>query len=511
MKYFSLRDKIRFIAIALIAFIFVSSSGIFAIVSNAELNNESKDYLPTTETVYSINPLYAGIVSLKDLYHADELKITREEVLGANDIVHSQEEAAIQIREGLKNKDKNIYVYFEFAGNLDANTLISLENGAFNNAMKHTGKGDEGDYLKWGYSGMGMQVAYDRKDSKTSGTFTLYMTYYTTAAQEQSVTAKVNQISNSLGLSSKSEYEKILAVYNYVCKNVKYDYGKSTMKYTCYNAVITNSAVCQGYALLVYRLLNDAGVSCRFVAGNTSTGGHGWNIVRVGSYYYNVDSTWDAGKAKEQYTFFMKCDKDFEDHKRWSQYTEASFLQEFPMSSTSYDTGTVGSYISVKSLSLNKDKLTIKAGNSSKLGISVKPTKAESSLSWKSSDKEIATVDSDGKVKGISAGTCTITVSSPDGKKDTCYVTVTGGDKAVKSLKLNKKKLKLSKGKKYKLEVTIKPTSAKDTPLVWKSSNKKVARINSKGVVRAKGKGKCTITVMTKDGKKKATCKVAVK
>ena len=510
MKYFSLRDKIRFLAIVLVAFVLVSFFDNSSIVSNAQENTD-QDYLPTTDAIYFVNPLYEGIVSPSDLYRGGELKVTRQQVLGADNKATSQAEAAAQLREALKRKDKNIYIYFEFTGEISATSLISIENGAFTLAMQHTGRGDEGDYLKWGYSGMGMQIAYDRKDGKTSGTFTFYMTYYTSAAQEQSVTAKVSQISSSLSLSSKGEYEKILAVYEYVCNNVKYEYSSAPLKYTCYNAAINNSAVCQGYALLIYRLLNDAGVSCRFIAGTTSTGGHGWNIVRVGSYYYNIDATWDAGKAKEKYSYFMKSDSDFDDHTRWSQYSDSAFYAEFPMSAYSYDTGTVGSYISVKSLSLSKDKLSLKAGSSSQLSISVKPSKAESSLSWKSSNKEIASVDSKGKVKGVSAGTCTITVSAPDGKKDTCYVTVTGGDKAVKSLKLNKKKLSLKKGKKYKLVATIKPTGAKNTSLVWKSSNKKVAKITSKGVVKAKGKGKCTITVTTKDGKKKVTSKVTVK
>ena len=47
--------------------------------------------------------------------------------------------------------------------------------------------------------------------------------------------------------------------------------------------------------------------------------------------------------------------------------------------------------------------------------------------------------------------------------------------------------------------------------VTFKTSNKKVATVSSKGVVKAKKKGKATITVITKDGKKKATCKVVVK
>ncbi|WP_051656660.1 Ig-like domain-containing protein [Butyrivibrio sp. AE3004] len=503
--------KLRITAIVLIAILFVSFSGSGAFISKAE-NNEN-DYLPTTQIIYRVNPLYADVVDVSDLYHGKETQVSIKSLLADNNKATSTDEIITAIREGLKRQDKNIIVNFSLDGTgYDGSSLITLQDNAFDIAMEHTGKGDEGDYLKWGYSGMGMQVAYDKKDGKTIGTFTYFMTYYTTPEQEQSVNAKVKQISSSLGLAQKNEYEKILAVYEYMCKNVKYDYGSSMLKYTCYSAAINNSAVCQGYALLIYRLLNDSGVSCRLIAGDTKSGGHGWNIVRVGSYYYNIDATWDAGKVSEKYSYFMKCDNEFDDHKRWTQYASSSFYSAYPMSSTSYNTGKVGSYIPIKSLAINKDKLTIKAGESSSLNAKVVPAKAESTLVWKSSNSSVATVSSNGKVKGIAAGTCQITVSSQDSKfKSTCYVTVTGKSAEVKSLKLNKKKIKLEKGKKFQLKVTISPDTAENTELVWKSSNGKIAKITKKGVVKAKGKGKCKITVMTKDGKKKATCTVTVK
>ena len=45
---------------------------------------------------------------------------------------------------------------------------------------------------------------------------------------------------------------------------------------------------------------------------------------------------------------------------------------------------------------------------------------------------------------------------------------------------------------------------------MWKSSNKKIATVSRKGVVRARKKGKCIITVITKNGKKKAKCVISV-
>ncbi|WP_408071024.1 Ig-like domain-containing protein [Butyrivibrio sp. JL13D10] len=489
----------------------VSGSGTLISRANSSFT-EAEQYIPVTEAFYQVNPLYEGFISAEDIYHGPPLEVSMAQVVKAENKVTSVDEAATMLRAALKIKTKNIYINYSFPGtSYTGSDLVNIADNIFSLALEHTGKGDEGDYLKWGYSGRGMQVGYSYSNGNTMGTFSYTMTYYTSAAQEQSVTAKVKQISNNLKLSGKNEYDKILSVYEYICNNVKYNYGNSQMKYTCYAAAIENSAVCQGYALLVYRLLNDQGVGCRMIAGNTNNGQHGWNIVRVNGLYYNVDSTWDAGKSKDQYTYFMKCDSDFPNHTRWAQYAGNDFYGTYPMSSVSYDTGDVGSANQIKSVKLEKEKLSIKTGNSSNLTVKVNPTKASSNIEWESSDKDIATVSSSGKVKGISPGTCKITVSSSDGKhKDTCYVTVTGNS-AVKSLKLNKKKVTLNKGKKFKLVVTIKPVSAKNTSLVWKSSNAKIAKITKKGVIKAKKKGKCIITVTTKDGKKKATCKVIVK
>ncbi|MBQ9014992.1 MAG: Ig-like domain-containing protein [Firmicutes bacterium] len=69
----------------------------------------------------------------------------------------------------------------------------------------------------------------------------------------------------------------------------------------------------------------------------------------------------------------------------------------------------------------------------------------------------------------------------------------------------------MKKGKKKTLKATVSPSNAANKAVTWKSSNKKVATVTSKGVVKAKKKGKATITVTTKDGKKKATCKITVK
>lgn len=74
------------------------------------------------------------------------------------------------------------------------------------------------------------------------------------------------------------------------------------------------------------------------------------------------------------------------------------------------------------------------------------------------------------------------------------------------AVKINKKKLTLYKGKKYKLKIT--GTKGKVT---WKSTNSSVAKVNSKGVVTARKVGKARIIAKVKGKAKKYTCTITVK
>lgn len=151
-------------------------------------------------------------------------------------------------------------------------------------------------------------------------------------------------------------------------------------------------------------------------------------------------------------------------------------------------------------------------GKTTKLTASIKPSSASNKeVTWKSSNKNIATVSSKGVVKGKKSGTVTITVTTKDGSyKDTCKVTVSKYIK-VKDVDLNVSSKKLNVGEKYTLKATVSPSNASVKSVTWKSSDTSVAKVSSSGKITAVGKGTATITCTTKDGKVKDKCKVTVK
>lgn len=154
-------------------------------------------------------------------------------------------------------------------------------------------------------------------------------------------------------------------------------------------------------------------------------------------------------------------------------------------------------------------KYTLKASAVDAKGKKV--TGKNGKITWQSSNKKIATVNSKGKVTiKKKAGTVTITAKTPNGKK--ASVKLKAGKKAVKVTKVKitgKKTMKVKKSQ--TLKAVAAPATAANQKVTWKSSNKKVATVNSKGKVTAKKKGTVTITATAKDGsKKKASIKIKV-
>ena len=153
---------------------------------------------------------------------------------------------------------------------------------------------------------------------------------------------------------------------------------------------------------------------------------------------------------------------------------------------------------------LNKSKVTIQKGKTVTLKATVSPSTTGESLTWESSNTKIATVTSAGKVKGLKAGTATITcTSNSTGAQATCEVTVG-------YVKLDKTEVVINKGKTTTLTATVSPSSLTDKSVTWKSSNTKVATVTSKGKVKGVKAGTATITCTSNATGLKTTCEVTV-
>lgn len=253
-------------------------------------------------------------------------------------VFKTKEEAAKEVRKCMTARQESFSICVNTQGVASKEWIASI----MELALEHTGDPKEGDYLAWQFSKWSGSAKSSFYPWGYEHTVTFKVTYYTTAEQEAEVDAAVAQLLKTLNVSGKGNYEKIKAVYDYLCDNVTYDYDNLDndnyrLKHTAYAALINKTAVCQGYAVLMYRLLLELGVSNRVIVGVSSGGDHAWNIAKIGDLYYNLDATWDAGES--QYSFFLRSRENFVDHLRYLEYETLAFHKTYPMSASDYTPG----------------------------------------------------------------------------------------------------------------------------------------------------------------------------
>ncbi len=166
----------------------------------------------------------------------------------------------------------------------------------------------------------------------------------------------------------------------------------------------------------------------------------------------------------------------------------------------------------VTGVTLSETSKTVLVGQEFVLTAVVAPADAvNKNVSWESDKTSVATVDDNGKVKGVAEGEATITVKTDDGGKTaTCKVTVTKKAIAVTGVSLDVTEKKLKMGTEFTLTATIEPEEATNTEVTWESDKPTIATVDANGKVKGIALGEATITVTTKDGGKTATCKVTV-
>ncbi len=169
----------------------------------------------------------------------------------------------------------------------------------------------------------------------------------------------------------------------------------------------------------------------------------------------------------------------------------------------------VTNYKKVKSLKLNKKKLTLALYAAQPLKLTIKPADAfEPGITWSSSKPNVASVDQDGLVAGLAGGTATITVKSANDKKATCKVTVK--EIKPKSIALPKAFVRIVPGETFSAKATLTPATVSNPTVNYTSSTPAVATVDGSGNITGVARGTAVITAVTASNGKKASCKVSV-
>ena len=265
-----------------------------------------------------LNPLYEGLIVNAPEYTREdalddmiEWRIAESERAGSGQkraLLRGTQSPDVRVRNAMASRQEEIVIsfYSDQAWTLDNVKAKYAE--VFKEAIQHTGNHWEGDTLSWAYWESGYSSSRNNFDSQTGQyrhDITFIAHYRTTAAQEEQVRSVVNSMVTAYG--GLSDYEKAYAINEWLYMGVNYDYDHEPdtdyqPQYTDYAALIDRVAVCQGYAISFYRLALAAGLDARIVTHAYVVGGkqkgHAWNIVDVGSAYYELDATWDSNRRQ---------------------------------------------------------------------------------------------------------------------------------------------------------------------------------------------------------------------
>lgn len=232
--------------------------------------------------------------------------------MARDSVVYSSEsELFAAMRAIYKEQHKDVYkfevtnellaqvCYFDTIYNqymFDARSMFYF-NGDQNNIPAN-----EGDYLEQNYYGststcvMGNTIEIDARGAK----------YCTTLAQETAFESKLASLFASGGALSHvknlSASEKVVACMDYIRANVKGETSYAPLRHTAYSALCEGTATCQGFSLLLYRMLREVGITNRILMG-TDAAAHTYNIVLIdGKYYYCDPSAYVILKGSNSFS-----------------------------------------------------------------------------------------------------------------------------------------------------------------------------------------------------------------
>lgn len=250
------------------------------------------------------------------------------------DMTEEEKKAFVEdLRQGMLEGQKIIEL--EYIGSEDdiEDYVVGAISEAF--AIDKEDTSSDFDYMRYIHSASHVSMTGWGRRYKVTYT----MEYLESYEQTNKTDKMIAKVLKKLNLTKKSDYEKIKAVHDYVINNTSYD--MSTELNSPYYALVEKTSACQGYAVLIYKMLTELDVPCRVITGNAKNGLHAWNIVKLDGKWYNLDATWDDpiglfGKSSMRYKYFLKTDNDMTDHQRDEEFRTIAFYEAYPMAKESY-------------------------------------------------------------------------------------------------------------------------------------------------------------------------------
>lgn len=136
-----------------------------------------------------------------------------------------------------------------------------------------------------------MNLTYEYTTKKA--TITVLQKYLTDTHQEAFVDQQVSRILPTIVTDAMSDEEKVLAVNDYIVRNTIYGTATEASPHSAFAVLMEGQAVCQGYALVAYKMIDLLGIDVKYVTGEADGIGHAWNLVQLNGVWKHLDTTWN--------------------------------------------------------------------------------------------------------------------------------------------------------------------------------------------------------------------------
>ncbi|MCL6604520.1 MAG: transglutaminase [Paenibacillus sp.] len=232
--------------------------------------------------------------------------------------LNSINEMTAKLTNAMNNRNETItFTYEGNITNLKSQVQASIDKGMASDAYLN--------YIVDSY-------AFSYRGTSRSAKVTIEIKYLESLQQTAYVTQEVKAALKKIIKPGMNSHEKIRVIHDWVVTHLKYD--NSYRKYTAYEGLKSGSAVCQGYSLLTYKMLKEAGINNKIVEGTARPEGgrsqsHAWNLVQLDGRWYHLDTTWDdpspdlAGAIST--TYYLRTDNQMRVDHTWTKpYPAAS-------------------------------------------------------------------------------------------------------------------------------------------------------------------------------------------
>ncbi|QMV42713.1 transglutaminase domain-containing protein [Cohnella cholangitidis] len=174
---------------------------------------------------------------------------------------------------------------------------------------------------------------YNATIKGNTATISFKFTYWETLAQSNEVKKRVTHTLKRILTPGMNDFQKEKAIHDWIVTNVSYD--TRLVSYSAYDGIVNGQTVCQGYALLTYEMMRQAGIPVKIVEGTSRGIAHTWNLVQLGGKWYHIDTTWDDPVPDEAgriaYNYYNLTDSQIRIDHKW----KPSAL--YPTAVTSFD------------------------------------------------------------------------------------------------------------------------------------------------------------------------------